>query len=313
MATQIPRPGKMVSVGSHRLHMIRYGEEKNELPTVVFDHGVGGSALIWSMVYPEIAKLTRVVIYDRAGYGWSEPGPLPRTNDECVEDLHELLKQANMNGPIILVGHSYGGLNARLYASRYPEGVRGIVLVDAPHEDELTDRFPIEHRKGQKISAKMFGVLGFFSRIGLLKPFVALKKIPGFTQTLNRFSPRVRNVLWKISFKYQALLASYSEYTHMYKGYKQVRDQESLGDIPLMIVVAGIFDQYAPGATSKVKDKIKQTLLKVAQETKKLSSRSKLMIANRSKHHIHIDQPEIVITAIKEILAINQSKKSGLH
>jgi pimeloyl-ACP methyl ester carboxylesterase len=128
-----PPPGKLVDVGGHRLHITCMGEGS---PTVVLEAGLSCTSLDWSHVLPAIAQFTRVCAYDRAGCGWSDPGPWPRTGQTIVNELHTLLDEGGVTGPLVLVGHSYGGLLVRLYASYYPDAVAGLVLVDAAHEDQ---------------------------------------------------------------------------------------------------------------------------------------------------------------------------------
>ncbi|WHY87268.1 alpha/beta hydrolase [Neobacillus novalis] len=304
MANKLTPPGTIINIGTHCLHMISGGAECS-LPTIVFEHGAGGSALMWSLVYPEIAKLTRVVVYDRAGYGWSEAGPLPRTNEKCVEELHELLVQARIDGPIILVGHSYGGINARLYANRYPNQVRGMVLVDATHEDELTDRFPREHHKGQEMGAKMMRVFTFLSKIGILRALAACKMVPGFSKAIGGCPPEVQKMLWKKSFQTSALTAAGSEFAHLRLGYELVRKAPDLGELPLTVIAAGIVDQFAPGTSKEVQGKIKQALRDAASDTSDLSKNGKLVVAENSSHNVHLEQPDIVINAIKEMVTAN--------
>ena len=133
-----PPPGKLVDIGGYRLHLRGAG---NGGPTVVMDAGLGGASIDWSLVQPEIAKFTTVYSYDRAGMGWSDVGPRPRTSRQIVKELHTLLRNAGIKKPYVLVGHSSGGFNMLLYASRYPDEVAGLVLVDASHEKQL-ERFP---------------------------------------------------------------------------------------------------------------------------------------------------------------------------
>ena len=108
-------------------------------PTVVLDAGYGSGWTDWRLVQPAVAASARVVSYDRANVGESDPGPTPRTSADAVADLHALLQAAGLPAPYVLVGHSYGGTNALLYASTYPEKIAGLVLVDAVHE-EYRDR-----------------------------------------------------------------------------------------------------------------------------------------------------------------------------
>jgi pimeloyl-ACP methyl ester carboxylesterase len=131
-----PPPGKLIDVGGYRLHINCSGEGG---PTVVFDAGMGCNSLDWALVQPEVAKFARVCIYDRAGNGWSDESPLERTSQNIVDELHTLLKNSGEKGPYILVGYSFGGPNVRLYASKYPNDVAGVVLVDSSHEDQLQE------------------------------------------------------------------------------------------------------------------------------------------------------------------------------
>ncbi|WP_198015844.1 alpha/beta fold hydrolase [Paenibacillus sp. HW567] len=170
--------GRYINVGNHELFCISEGGNERYLP-VVFEHGCGSSALLWSLVAPEIAKITKVIVYDRAGYGWSEIGPFPRTNERCISELYKLLQKEGNEGPYILVGHSYGGLNVRRFAQKYPELVAGIILVDSMHEDEMTARFPEEHIKDQLFAVKYFWLLNVLSKIGILKIMSVLKIFPG--------------------------------------------------------------------------------------------------------------------------------------
>src|ERR671917_85220 len=123
-----PPPGEMVGVGGHRLHINCVGRGS---PTVVSDAGSGGFSAQWVRVQREVSGTTRVCAYDRAGMGWSEMGPDPRDAERISGELHALLKGANVEGPYVLVGHSFGGLYARTYAARYPDEVAGVVLVDS--------------------------------------------------------------------------------------------------------------------------------------------------------------------------------------
>ena len=108
-------------------------------PTVILDSGMGVPAVGWNLVQPEIAKFTRVCSYDRAGYGSSGAGPMPRTSAEIAKELHALLEAGRESGPYVLVGHSFGGFNVRVYNQEYPNDVVGLVLVDASHEDQSAE------------------------------------------------------------------------------------------------------------------------------------------------------------------------------
>jgi pimeloyl-ACP methyl ester carboxylesterase len=134
-ARRFPPPGKLVDVGGYRLHIHSTGDG-GPGPTVVLDAGWLDCSLNWCLVQPEVAKFARVCAYDRAGMGWSDVGPLPRDSRQIVRELHMLLKNAGVPGPYVLVGHSFGGGNVRLFAHEYPQEVAGLVLVDSVAEDQ---------------------------------------------------------------------------------------------------------------------------------------------------------------------------------
>ena len=100
---------------------------------MVLESALGGSSLSWALVRSDVAKFTCACSYDRAGIGWSDADPMPRTAQRIVNELHTLLTNARTKGPYVLVGHSFGGLAVRLYAAQYPEEVVGMVLVDPTH------------------------------------------------------------------------------------------------------------------------------------------------------------------------------------
>lgn len=131
-------PDGMVDVGGYRLYVNCAGKTILGSPTVVMEAGGFASSVTWNKVQPGIARLTRVCVYDRAGLGRSEHRPGDSyTSQEIVRDLHNLIVNAHIAAPFVLVGHSFGGMNVRLYASQFPGEVVGMVLVDSVHEDEM--------------------------------------------------------------------------------------------------------------------------------------------------------------------------------
>ena len=124
---QYPAPGKMVSVGDHSLHLKCQGQGE---PLVLLESGLSGWSQDWALVQPQLAQHTTVCSYDRAGYAWSDEAPTARTGLLAVEDLRTLLRNAGLHGPMIVVGHSWGGMLAQLLAQKHPDEVAGLVLVD---------------------------------------------------------------------------------------------------------------------------------------------------------------------------------------
>jgi pimeloyl-ACP methyl ester carboxylesterase len=120
-------------VNGHRLFGLLCGEGET---TVILDAGLGGTTEDWSMIQPEVAKFSKVITYDRAGLGHSDKASVPRTCEDIISDLRNLLIAANLPSPYILVAHSWSGINARWYADQYPEEIAGLILIDAVHENK---------------------------------------------------------------------------------------------------------------------------------------------------------------------------------
>jgi pimeloyl-ACP methyl ester carboxylesterase len=164
-----PPPGRLVDLGTHRLHLLEAGHGSG--PTVLLEAGLMSTALSWSEMQRALARSFHVVSYDRAGLGWSEPGPMPRTADQIVGELHTLLERAAIPPPYVLVGHSFGGLTMPLFAARFPDEVAGMVLVDpvvpaewnppSPHDLKLT-----------RIGAQVCRRAAVLARLGVIR-FVA--------------------------------------------------------------------------------------------------------------------------------------------
>jgi pimeloyl-ACP methyl ester carboxylesterase len=134
--TEIPLPGRLVDIGGHRLHMNMRGRGA---PVVVLEAGIAASSLSWCLVQKGVAEFTTVISYDRAGFGWSEPASHRCTAGDAAEDLAVLLERAEIQGPFVLVGHSFGGLIARVFEERYSRRVAGLVLVDPVSRAEWRD------------------------------------------------------------------------------------------------------------------------------------------------------------------------------
>lgn len=145
----------LVQISGFKLFVKMYGEKKDK-PTVIMDAGYGDYSKVWETVVNEISMLTDVLVYDRAGLGNSEKSPNPRTSNQMVSELKELLTKLNIKPPYILVGHSFGGVNVRIYASTYPEEVGGLVLVDSTPEDYRERFLPTMSKEFQEAYSKQF-------------------------------------------------------------------------------------------------------------------------------------------------------------
>jgi len=163
-----PPPGRLVSLGTHRLHLLESGTGG---PAILLEAGLMSTVLSWSELQRTLAASFRVISYDRAGLGWSDAGPMPRTADRIVEELHTLLERAEIPPPYVLVGHSFGGLTMPLFAARFPKEVSGMVLVDPVAPAEWNP--PSEHDlKLTRIGAQVCRRAAILAGFGLIR-FVA--------------------------------------------------------------------------------------------------------------------------------------------
>jgi len=291
-ATRNPPPGRLVDVDGLQLHLNCFGQGG---PTVVFDAGAGEiGSLAWGTVPAEVAADTRVCTYDRAGFGWSSPGPMPRTAGQVVLELHALLNSAGESGPFVLVGHSLGGKHMRLYAARYPDDVVGMVLVDARHEDVDSALGP-EALQVELDQTKQFRELE-----------VALRRL-GITRALGPWlaglaGPEVRD-LQPFYFVQQghpaAAEANMSEISSYVQSNAQLRvEAGTLGDMPLTILMRG----------KPIADPEYWSVWQASQRTlAKLSTRGRLIVAEDSGHTIQLEQPQLVVSAVRQTLTLAES------
>ncbi|MCF6409867.1 alpha/beta fold hydrolase [Pseudalkalibacillus salsuginis] len=149
--------GQLVDIGGTDLYY-EYVGESNDGPTIVFESGYGWSLDKWNPIREEISKFARMFMYDREGVGRSGNSDRPKHSLQIIENLRNLLKKADIKPPYILVGHSFGGINVRLYASRYPAEVKGIILLDSAHEDQNKKMVPLFTKDIQQVYLGQFVV-----------------------------------------------------------------------------------------------------------------------------------------------------------
>jgi pimeloyl-ACP methyl ester carboxylesterase len=160
-------PGRMVDIGGRRLHLLVLGED-NGRPTVILEAGMGSFSSNWHWVQTELAAGARVVAYDRAGLGWSDPAPAAQDAYESAADLHVALAVAGISGPYVVAGHSYGGLVMRAFTDLHPDEVVGMVMVDASHPDQWL-HIPLS-RNGQ-FNAMTTRITSWLARLGIVRLF----------------------------------------------------------------------------------------------------------------------------------------------
>lgn len=268
-----PPPGQMVDVGGYRLHINCTGEGS---PTVVIDAGWGDWSLGWSRVQPGVAATTRVCTYDRAGMGYSEAGPLPRNAGQFAKELHTLLQQAGIPGPYVLAGHSMGGLTVRVFAHEYPQEVAGIVLIDSMSPGQARQSASAAH--SQPVSqSRALSLPVLLARSGLVRLLTG----PGSGQGL---APEARQAYEAVGSATRAVQAWADEGNGMPASLVQAGAVKSFGDVPLIVLSRGLDSE--------------PDWQKMQAELLQLSSNSQGLVADKSGHNIHFDQPEAAVGAI---------------
>jgi pimeloyl-ACP methyl ester carboxylesterase len=245
--------------------------------------------LDWGPVQPGVAKFARVCTYDRGGAGWSDPGTQPRTSQQFAEELHALLNNAGVEGPYVLVGHSLGGNNVQIYASRYPDEVAGMVLVDPQFYNTPSYLDPeLQNALSEALPSPSSTLwTKFLATIGVSRlPYT----FGGQTDERIAISTHAKNT-------YETM----DEYTYLEESAKERRAANvSLGDKPLMVLSAGA--REFPGFSQEQSDQMNEAWTKSGADLTQISRNSEHIIAEDSTHNIPADDPELVIDATRQVV-----------
>jgi pimeloyl-ACP methyl ester carboxylesterase len=280
-ARRYPAPGQMVDIGGYRLHIQCVGTGS---PTVVLDAGLGGSSLDWNLVQPELGRTTRVCAYDRAGMGWSDPSPQPRTPRQIADELHTLLTNAGIAGPYVLVGHSLAGKNVRLFALTHPDQVAGMVLVDARSEYVDANTSPAEEQAFQQALAAQASQFRLARSLGLVRLIGAsLWGGPAMPR-----ATRTEGMLLKTSQR--GVDAQTAEGLERAADDAELQAAPSLGDRPVIVLAAGQKVAHDP------------IWLEAQHRQAALSMNGRLTVAEGSGHAIHWEQPTLVVGAVRQVV-----------
>jgi pimeloyl-ACP methyl ester carboxylesterase len=278
-----PPPGRLVDIGGYRLHIDCQGTGS---PTVILEAGLGDFGISWSDVQPALAQSTRVCSYDRAGLGWSEASPFRRDPTHETNELHTLLSVAGIQPPYLLVGHSYGGDLARLYVSRFPQGIVGLVLVEASNEDQWST-LP-EGRADWATYLRTCHREVLKARFGLLR----LRHDP-----IDYYSPAMKPIAESFSYGPREVRATCGEALALLgRGPKEVQAARSFGALPLIVISAGKNFWQKPESWAAWQ----------AMQTSDsaMSTSSARLIAANSHHEVEHDQPEIIVTQVERMLGV---------
>jgi len=274
VARKNPPVGRLVESAGRRDHVFIVGQGA---PTVVFASGLGEGYESWSKVQPEIAKMVQTISYDRAGLGWSDPGPLPRDIDRMVSELHDLLRVSDIPPPYLFVGHSLGGGLIRVFAGRYPEEVVGLVMVDSAHPDLLKR---VELDPWDKKALRVAKALRWFAPFGVAR-------LAG--KCLMDSRPIIQcGAFWNTFVNERDALP---ESLH------EMGQVASLGDKPLVVLSRDPDPKVGWGSAA-----LRSNWEKMQEELPRLSTQGRQVIVTGATHYIQLDRPQAVIDAVSEIL-----------
>ncbi len=293
-------PGELYSIGTHRLHYYCQGEhsqarhsddkhsndkrsndkhsESEGEVTVLFEPGLGGSALEWTPVVDTIKEKVRACLYDRAGYAWSDPGSNPRHVVKLAQEARQLFAKLQADSKFILVGHSYGGLIMRQLASTMPDNIVGMILVDASHEDQFS-------RLAGESDVSMLPTSEHF--------VVAAPELP------SGLREDIRRKILAFSRMRKTYAALHAEIASFRDSCNYIKQNRKTFDFPVIIISRGL-DPYAKDTASGNKNRIWHEL---QSDFLTLSADAEQVIAENSGHHIHIDEPELIVDAIVKLVA----------
>ncbi|MGH8317392.1 MAG: alpha/beta fold hydrolase [Steroidobacteraceae bacterium] len=312
-------PGHLVDAGRTKLNFYCTGSGS---PTVVFDAGWEDWSPAWALIQPAISRHTRTCTYDRAGYGFSEAGPMPRTSVEIAKELHAALHNARIPGPYLLVGHSFGGYNIRAFADLYMPEVYGAVFVDIEDLDiaSAKERATGERKKAAVVRA-LIQCRNAFANHRPLPPipasghsYVPAPNTPCSHQffrglPMKEWSPQLNAVVLRIADTRVALYdAAISEMQGKMSADPAwlIAHRRSFGSRPLRILTAQnhYYDNAeTPPVVHKKHLAFERAHARTQRRFLSLSTNAKQILVPDSGHYIQLDQPQVVIDAILEELA----------
>lgn len=287
------------------------------MPSVVFDAALGASSLSWSLVHPEVARVTRACTYDRGGFGWSDAGPRPRTAGRIADELHALLGSASVPPPYLLVGHSFGGLVMRLFAARHRSAVAGLMLIEPAHPGEWAQ--PSDHQRalidrGVRLcrhgtTAARIGLaraVASLVGLGALGPARALvgmvsrgglrREDEGILAPIRKLPPDTRAVLKQMWTQPKFFEALGSQIESVCESAAEVAREAdaTYGDLPLTVLTGDSAGEQRMTADAALARR---------------STRGRHVIVADSGHWVPLDAPEGVVKAILEM--VNEIRKSA--
>jgi len=282
--------GRLIDIGGRRLHMLCVGSGS---PTVILESGAAEGWYSWYLVQQQLGDGVRSCAYDRAGFGFSDPAPQPRTEAGLVEDLHKLLQRSGERGPYVLVGHSLGGILARRYAYRYPSEVAGLVLVDSAHEDFVRFGPPEIQEAGRRARARRAEEIRGWRATNTWPEMGAPDVLP----------PALRKIVLRLSASEKWWDARFAEGDLPDQNETVPAERRRLG-IPLVVITAmnwpkpAIWPESAFAKWKEVRKELQGELVSRSPQS--------VHIEVDCGHSVQIERPDVVVDSIRKVIAAVQ-------
>lgn len=305
-----PMPGRLVNVGSHSLHLNCWGKGE---PTVVLESGGGSWSLDWFPVLEGLSSFNRVCVYDRAGFGWSEPAEGARDFQTLVSEVDQLLVNSGTNGPLLLVGASLGGALVQMYAHQFPDKVAGLLLLDARAKRSVTDLLAIE----PSLLPPPFvaSIAQIFTSMNVVHGILRLTGTGGILSVahpnLSDYPEKIRKMYLDSGVFDKNIRATLGEALADSQSESQLDSVLDVGDIPLIVVTHGYENRFdSLDLSNEQREAIEKEWRRQQNELSTLSSRGKIVVAENSGHLIQLDQPEFVVELVQDLVEMIDGSKS---
>jgi pimeloyl-ACP methyl ester carboxylesterase len=272
-----PAPGRIVEIDGHKMHIYCTGSGS---PTIVLEAGAGNDSVVWRGVQPVLSKTTRVCSYDRAGSGWSDKVPGPRDADHVADQLHQLLTQVGITDPVVLMGHSIGGIYLRDYATRFPQQVEGLVLVDSatPFQDKAPGM------EGGRLGPP-FWVVSVAMKAGV-------PRLLGMcTEGAKGTEDRIRKLQAEANCRLHSGVMS-AEVDSFDQSSQQTVRSGPYGALAILVISHDPSKMPTPHTQQDMNRQ--KAWSRMQEDLKKLSTRSRRVVAKGSMHDVMLDRPDLI-------------------
>jgi pimeloyl-ACP methyl ester carboxylesterase len=292
---RLPQIGRSVDIGGRTLNISCKGTGQ---PAVIFESGGRGPGLEWDDIQAEVAKYTEACWYDRAGEGWSDAGPYPRTSRAIATDLHKLLQRAKVPSSYVLAGASFGGLNSRVYVGLYPAEVAGIVLIDSADEDELrlAPKFFLGHTAPRYLWHPLCFAFEAAAAVGVLRlmnPSLAKRQNVSPASDADEMIEKLRRQPRSIAMNVCTGVV-------LPESYREGSAVRNLGDVPLTVLTAGMPLDFGDPELNRQAAAYQQVWIhQIQYKLARLSTRGRQIVVEHSTHNI---AHEAVTSAIRDLV-----------